>query len=282
MPGETYITGGTPDRNHKNSYHIQASMTMRKLSLFAVAICVCFAATAAGSGKVCPKTPDAKTAWATVYPEIEKNIKAPVFRDKDYKLFDYGKKSKTKGFLYTELINKVIDICSSEGGGRVIVPKGTWLTGPVTLKSNVNLHLEEGATLLFTDDTSQYPIVRTRWEGMDCYNYQPMIYAYRQENIALTGKGTIDGGASNENWWQMSGKRGYVEGPVTQKIGRPLLQEWNENGVPMEKRILGEGYGMRPQLVNPVECKNVLIEGVTLLRSAFWVIHPLLDRKSVV
>lgn len=218
-------------------------------------------------------TPD--EAWTSVYPGIEQQIKEPTFRDKEYKLLDYGKKSKTKGFLYTELINKVIDKCSQEGGGKVVIPAGTWLTGPITLKSNVNLHLEEGATLLFTDDTSQYPIVKTRWEGMDCYNYQPMIYAYEQENIAITGKGTIDGGASNENWWQMSGKRGYKEGAITQKIGRPLLQEWNENAVPVEKRILGEGYGMRPQLVNPAWCKNVLIEDVTLLRAAFWVIHPL-------
>ena len=90
-------------------------------------------------------TPD--EAWNDLYPQIEKSITKPEFRDKDYKLFDYGKKSKTKGFLYTELINKVIDRCSSEGGGRVIIPKGSWLTGPVTLKNNVNLHLEEGATL---------------------------------------------------------------------------------------------------------------------------------------
>lgn len=223
-------------------------------------------------------------AWTTLYPEIEKSIKAPTFPDKDYKLFDYGKKSKTKGFLYTELINKVIDKCSQEGGGRVIIPKGTWLTGPITLKNNVNLHLEEGATLLFTDDTSQYPVVRTRWEGMDCYNYQPMIYAYEQTNIAITGKGTIDGGAINENWWKMCGKDtyGYVDGIVSQRIGRPLLQEWNENGVPVEQRQMGDGYGMRPQLVNPVMCKNVLIEGVTLLRSAFWVIHPLLCENVTV
>lgn len=262
---------------------------MNKFATLAAALCMSLALPAiAGAQKDCCKnaaatsTPDAKQAWTTLYPEIEKQIQAPTFRDKDYRLFDYGKKSKTKGFLYTELINNVIDLCSSEGGGRVVIPKGTWLTGPVTLKSNVNLHLEEGATLLFSDDPSQYPLVRTRWEGMDCYNYQPMIYAYRQTNIAITGKGTIDGGASNDNWWQMSGKRGYVEGPITQKIGRPLLMEWNENGVPVEKRILGDGYGMRPQLVNPVECTNVLIEDVTLLRSAFWVIHPLLCENLTV
>lgn len=167
---------------------------MKKFAMIAAALCIGLSGFAQETAKDCckqeakkecskkecckaknsgctSKALDAKEAWATLYPQIEKSIKAPEFRDKDYKLFDYGKKSKTKGFLYTELINKVIDLCSSEGGGRVVIPKGTWLTGPITLKSNVNLHLEEGATLLFTDDTSQYPLVKTRWEGMDCYNY---------------------------------------------------------------------------------------------------------------
>ena len=221
----------------------------------------------------------AREAWTTVYPQIEASIKAPEFRQKDYRLFDYGKKSRTKGFLYTELINKVIDLCSREGGGRVVIPKGTWLTGPITLKDNVNLHLEEGATLLFSTDPSQYPLVYTRWEGMDCYNYQPLVYANGARNIALTGKGTLDGQADNSNWWGMSAKTGHdytgTEPIATQKIGRPLLQEWNENAVPVERRILGDGYGMRPQMVNFVNCTGVLIEDVTLLRSPFWVIHPL-------
>lgn len=237
---------------------------------------------AVGAGAMAQTAQDPQEAWNTIYPQIESRIKAPEFRDQDYKLLDYGKKQKAKDYLYTDLINKVIDLCSSEGGGRVIIPKGTWLTGPVTLKSNVNLHLEEGATLLFTDDTSQYPLVRTRWEGMDCYNYSPMIYAYQQENIAITGKGTIDGGADETHWWPMSGKRGLDVPEISQRIGRPLLQEWNECGVPIEERKMGDGYGMRPQLVSPTECKNVLIEDVTLLRSAFWVIHPLLCENVIV
>ena len=177
----------------------------------------------------------------------------------------------------------MIDRCSREGGGRVIIPAGTWLTGPITLKSNVNLHLEEGATLLFTSDLKEYPVVRTRWEGVDCYNYQPMVYAFEQENIAITGKGTLDGGGTRENWWAMCGAPhfGWKEGMISQKIGRPLLLEWNEKGVPVEQRQLGDGYGMRVQLVNPMMCKNVLIEGVTMLRSPFWVIHPALLRQSL-
>lgn len=242
---------------------------MKKLMMMALALCFALAGRAT--------TPE--EAWRDVYPRIESQIKAPSFPDKDYRLLDYGKKSKTKGYLYTELINRVITLCSEQGGGRVIIPKGEWLTGPITLKDNVNLHLEEGATLLFTTDPDEYPNVRTRWEGMDCYNYQPLVYANGAKNIALTGKGTLDGQADNSNWWGMSSKKGHpYTGPgeiETQKTGRPLLQQWNENGVPVEKRQLGRGYGLRPQLVNFVDCENVLIQGVTLLRSPFWVIHPL-------
>ncbi|MCM1521029.1 MAG: glycoside hydrolase family 88 protein [Muribaculaceae bacterium] len=245
---------------------------MKKTALLIVACLLGLASYA--QGMISPKV-----AWDSIYPAVESQIKAPEFRDKDYRLLDYGKVSKTPGYLYTELINKVIDRCSSEGGGRVIIPKGTWFTGPITLKSNVNLHLEEGATLLFTSDLKEYPLVYTRWEGMDCYNYQPMLYAIEQENIAITGKGVIDGGASNDNWWRMCGATHYGyefnKGIVSQRIGRPILMEWNEKGVPLEDRKMGDGYGMRVQLVNPVKCKNVLIEGVTLLRSPFWVIHPL-------
>lgn len=252
---------------------------MKKASIFIAALLlgICGA-----NAEVSAPTP--AQAWGELYGEVESQIKAPTFRDKDYNILDYGKRSDTKGYLYTDLINNVIKKCSEDGGGRVVVPAGEWLTGPITLLSGVNLHLEEGATLLFTDDPKEYPLVLTRWEGMDCYNYQPMIYALEQENIGLTGKGTVDGGACNDNWWKWCGKAhyGYTDGIISQKIGRPLLQEWNENGTPVEQRVLGDGYGMRPQLVNPVKCKNVLIEGVTLLRSPFWVIHPLLCENLTV
>ena len=249
---------------------------MNKILMTALSLCL--PALAALAAPQFPVTP--AVAWDSIYPEVESHIKAPTFRDKDYRLLDYGKKVETPGFLYTEMINSLIDRCSREGGGRVIIPKGTWFTGPITLKSNVNLHLEEGATLLFTPDLKEYPLVRTRWEGMDCYNYQPMIYANNEKNIALTGKGTVDGGAENANWWRMCGavKFGFEfdKGIISQRIGRPKLMEWNEAGVPVEQRQMGDGYGMRVQLVNPYQCENVLIEGVTLLRSPFWVIHPVL------
>lgn len=182
-------------------------------------------------------------AWGTLYHEIDKAVVAPTFPDRDFNILDYGKRSDKEGHLYTDLINNTIKRCNKAGGGRVVIPAGTWLTGPITILSNVNLHLEEGATLLFTTDETQYPLVYTRWEGMDCYNYQPCIYAIDATNIALTGKGIVDGNASNERWWYMKAHKehGYREGMISQKIGRPMLQDYCENGTPVEKRHFGIG-----------------------------------------
>lgn len=222
----------------------------------------------------CATPTQSELAWSKIYPEIESKIVAPTFPEKSYDIRDFGAKPEVASH---EAINAAIDKCSAEGGGRVVVPAGTWLTGAICLKSNVDLHLEEGATLLFSDDLDHYPIVRTRWEGMDCYNYSPMIYAYQQENIAVTGLGTLDGGASVKNWWAMVWNLETDWEPErrnTQRYGRPLLQEWMDAKKPVEERVMGHGYGMRPQLVSPFECKNILVEGVTMIRSPFWNLHP--------
>lgn len=223
-------------------------------------------------------------AWTDIYPAIQSRIVAPTFKNVDYPITSFGAVVDNEKYLNTASINAAINKCSYDGGGRVVVPKGTWYTGPITLKSNVNLYLEEGAVLLFTTDLSQYPLVLTRWEGMDCYNYQPQVYAYGETNIAITGKGTLDGGASKDNWWAMCGATGFGwnENKESQRIGRPLLQKWNDENIPVEKRILGKGFGMRVQLINLYKCKNILIEDVTLLRSPFWVIHPLLSENITV
>ena len=219
-----------------------------------------------------------ETAWESVYPAILQAIKAPTFREVDYPITDFGAIPNDSAILNHSAINRAIATCSMQGGGRVIVPRGVWHTGPLTLKSNVNLHIAEGATLLFTTDTRHFPIVLTRWEGLDCYNMQPLIYAYGQTNIAITGKGTLDGAGENANWWRMCGatKYGWTEGVTSQRTGRPKLQQWAVNKVPVSERILTPADGMRPQMVNLYLCSNVLIEGVTLLRSPFWVLHPLL------
>jgi polygalacturonase len=220
-----------------------------------------------------------KTAWEKLYPQILKQIVAPTFKEVTYNITEYGAVADNPGFLNNKVINSTIDLCSSNGGGVVLIPKGTWHTGPVVLKSNVNLSIAEGAVLLFTSDFTQYPIVLTRWEGMDCYNTSPMIYAYGQENIAITGKGTIDGGASMANWW---GMLRLTEVPGKELRGRPLLMKWSENNTPIEKRIMGPADNLRPQLINLYKCKNILIQDLKLIRPAFWTIHPLLCENLTV
>ena len=138
--------------------------------------------------------------------KIEKQIKKTSFPKQTYHITDFGAKADNESVPCHEAINQAILQCSLTGGGTVIVPKGTFYTGPITLKSNVNFHLEEGAVLKFLTDQSLYfPGVITRWEGLDCYNARPLIYAYGETNIAITGKGTIDGQGSNDTWWPMCG-----------------------------------------------------------------------------
>ena len=137
-------------------------------------------------------------------------------------------------------IQKAIDKCSQKGGGRVIVPAGQrFLTAAIQLKSGVNLVVEEGAVLEFAFEPELYPIVPTRWEGLDCWNLSPLIYAYQARDIAISGKGTIDGGGSNDTWWPWVGSKkfGYKDGmPVHQwnENSRPRLLKQAEDGVPMD------------------------------------------------
>ncbi len=224
--------------------------------------------------------------WSSVYHQIEQMIKAPTFKNADYVITKYGASTKASAARNQKAINKAIATCSRKGGGRVIVPAGEWNTGALTLKSNVNLVVEKDAKLLFAFDTSLYPLVRTRWEGMDCYNYQPCIYADGVQNVAITGEGTIDGNASNERWWFMTGveRLGYKEGLENCKYtgARNKLLQMVSDGTPVEQRVFGKGSGLRPQLINIMNGQNVLIEGVTLLRSPFWVIHPVFCKNLTV
>jgi polygalacturonase len=222
---------------------------------------------------------DHLTAWNNKYPGILKQIKEPAFKKKTWDISKYGAVAGKPEFLNTSIINSTIDLCSRKGGGTVLIPAGTWHTGPIVLKSKVNLHVAEGATLLFSADTSLYPRVLTRWEGMDCYNVSPMIYAYGQKNIAITGKGTIDGGASRQNWWGMPRLNAVAGKPLR---GRALLMDYAEKNVPVEQRIMWACDNLRPQLINFYKCSGIVIRGVTLTRPAFWTIHPLLSENIIV
>jgi polygalacturonase len=246
---------------------------MRNLKVLTVAITILLMA-----GCIMDRN-DSKTAWKKLYPRILKQIITPTFKSKTYNIADHGAVANDSMILNHQAINSVIDMCSREGGGTVLVPEGIWHTGPLLLKSNVNLHIAEGGVLLFNPDTTLYPPVLTRWEGMDCYNTSPMIYAYGEENIAITGKGTIDGGASRANWWGMP-RLAAIQGKPLR--GRPLLMDWNEKGTPVEKRIMRPGDNLRPQLIHLYKCRNILIQDITLNRPAFWTIHPLMCESLTV
>jgi polygalacturonase len=216
---------------------------------------------------------------------IVSNIKKTSFPDRRYLITDFGARPDTPTEPCHEAINLAITQCSLDGGGTVIIPAGTFHTGPITLKSNVNLHLAEGARLLFSTDQSLYfPAVITRWEGLDCYNAHPLIYAYGETNIALTGKGILDAQGQN-GWWPMCGAPhyGWKEGMRSQRNGgRERLLMYGETNTPIYLRQMTPEDGMRPQFVNFYRCHTVLIEDVTLLNSPFWVLHPLMCESLIV
>ena len=229
------------------------------------------------------------TAWAdgwdTQYRQIEQSIRQPKFADREFNITKYGAKPAAKAAVNQKAINRAIAACSKAGGGRVVVPAGTFNTGAITLKSHVNLVVEEGATLQFAFEPELYPVVLTRWEGLDCWNISPCIYAYQETDIAITGKGVIDGGGSRDTWWPWCGatKYGWKEGTVSQRNGsRARLLKMAEDGVDMNERRFTKEDGLRPQLINLNKCDGILIEDVTLLRSPFWVIHPLLSKNITV
>ncbi len=209
--------------------------------------------------------------WAAV-PEILKRINAPSFPSRDFDVSAYGARGDSATNCYPAF-KAAIDACAAAGGGRVIVPAGTYLSnGPVHLKSNVNFHVAEGATILFGTNPDDYLVgdpakgggVLVRWEGTRCYNYSPLIYAYRQRNVAVTGKGTIDGQTS----------KGWAEWKRKQGPDQTSLRQAGLVGKPIEERLYGRGHFLRPSLLQTYECENVLIEGITVKASPFWNIHP--------
>lgn len=243
----------------------------------------------AGVGLVLPRTGFGQTsnsadAWTTEYPKILARIKPPKFKKKDYLITKYGAVADGKT-LATDAFRKAIEDCSRKGGGRVVVPAGEFLTGAIHLKSNVNLYVQKGATIKFSMNPKDYlPVVHTRWEGMELMHLSPFIYAYEQTNIAVTGEGTLDG-QGKSFFWKWHGNPRYGGNPdiISQKAARARLYEMMDKGVPVAERIFGgETDYLRPQFIQPYKCKNVLIEGVKIVDSPMWEIHPVLCENVTV
>ncbi len=200
----------------------------------------------------------------------------PAIPKRDFPITDFGARPNED---VTAALRQAIHACHAAGGGRVVVPAGTWLTGAVRLRSRVELHVAEGATLRFTFNLADYPIVLTRWEGVECWNFSPFIYALDEQDIAVTGTGTLDGGATWDTWWAWNRK---ADGSVRQKAARDRLFALAERGVPVDERRFGEGDYLRPNFIQTYRCRRVLIEGLTIVRSPMWEVHPVLSENVIV
>ena len=217
------------------------------------------------------------SGWALV-PSILARISAPVFPDRDFEVTRYGARGDGTTDC-TAAFGQAIAACHAAGGGRVVVPAGRFATGPIHLRSNVNLHVTEGATIAFARDPRAYlPPVFTRWEGMELMGYSPLIYAFEQENVAVTGTGTLDGQADRAHWWPWKGNvaDGWVRGTPTQKPARDRLMADVEAGAPVAARVYADGSYLRPQFIQPYRCRNVLIADVRIINSPMWEVHPVL------
>jgi len=224
-------------------------------------------------------------AWKNMQ-SILKEVKIPTFPNKTFNILKFG--AKTDGLSdNTESITKAILECSKSGGGTVLVPKGKYNSHAIHLEDNVNLHLEEGAEILFsTNPKDYYPLVQTSFEGTECMNYSPLVYAYKKKNVAVTGKGTLNGQANNDNWWFWCGSEhyGWKKGMPSQSepLNRQALVDMAENNIPVEKRIFGDGHYLRPNFIEFFECTNALIKDVTIVNTPFWVIHPMKTKNMIV
>ena len=172
----------------------------------------------------------------------------------------------------TEAIGYAIQAAAEAGGGTVFFPAGTYLTGPIHLKSNITLYLDAGAVLRFSEDFDDYlPMVKSRWEGLECMNFSPQIYAYKAENIAIVGRGTIDG--QGKVWWD-SYQRNRTAAEDAARVARvakyvELFKEKNKDALGYDY-FEQKGWFLRPPMIQPVDCRRVRIEGVHLKNPPFW------------
>lgn len=215
---------------------------------------------------------------------IRARIKMPEIPDQEFVITDFNAVGDGQTDC-TQAIADAIGAASAAGGGRVIVPGGVFATGPVHLESRINLHLEKGSKLSFIPEPDRYlPAVFTRWEGVELMGLSPLIYAFGKTDIAITGEGTLDGGADETHWWPWKGigKDKSNESGRNQNAARTKLFSDAESGVPPEGRYYADGAYLRPPFIQTYHCENVLIEDVTIINSPFWLIHPVLSTSVVV
>ena len=230
---------------------------------------------------------------------IRARIEPPSFPRRDFDITSFGARADGRTDC-TDAIQRAVSACDAAGGGRVLVRGGTFRSGPIHLRSNVNLHVDAGAAISFIPEPQRYlPPVFTRFGGTELMNYSPLIYAFEQENIAVTGAGTLDGGADEATWWPWKGEHWY-RSHFSQDLYRRLVQERRvdaaedqqeaverlramaEAEIPPAERVFGAGRFLRPNFIQPYRCRNVLIEGVTIRQAPMWIVHPVLCENVTV
>lgn len=218
---------------------------------------------------------------ALVGVEVAAPFDMPEFSSPDFsglpsfRITDFGAKEHDQQAT-TPAIAQAIAAANEAGGGTVLVPAGDWDTGAIHFRDNVELRLEEGAVLSFSSNPTDYlPAVSTSWEGLECFNYSPLIYAYSCRNIAITGAGKLH--ARLDVW-----KKWYAR-PKPHMEALARLYDMAYRGVPVGERQMAKGdTNLRPHFIQFNRCENVLLEGVSIENSPFWVIHPYLCRNVVI
>ncbi|MFZ5826451.1 MAG: glycoside hydrolase family 28 protein [Bacillota bacterium] len=196
--------------------------------------------------------------------QILQAIERPSIPDRTYVVTDYGAVGDGKTDARPAIL-ETIRKASAGGGGRVVLPAGLWYSkGPIHLESYVDLHLAEGATLLFSPDPGDYlPVVRSRWEGTELMTYSPLIYANGVHDVAISGRGTIDGNRESgfHAWHKLQGE------------DQQRIRVLGARGVPVEQRVFAEGTYLRPSMIQFFNCQRVLLTEYLVENSPFWVNH---------
>ncbi len=254
-------------------------MNLRRIFILAIPFGLLF-------GQACKQMPAVRVA----HDQFE--VKQPVFPEREITITEFG--AVSDGIhLNTEAINQAILSCSEKGGGKVTIPAGIWLTGPIQLQDNVNLHIEQGALVVFSRDFDQYPFITTYFEGRQDYRAMPLLYGKGLENIAITGKGVFDGSGdawrpvkkmkmTASQWRELVRSGGVVDEAGSMWFPNQATYDahvdpghYRSPDMPEEERQKAKAF-FRPPLVQLVECKTILLDGPVFENSPGWCIHPMM------
>lgn len=205
---------------------------------------------------------------------------ASKFNDLSVSILDFGAAADNKTDI-SEAVHKAIKYVSENGGGTVVVPKGEYYSKPLNMQSNINLHMEKGAIINFTDKIEDFlPAVFTRIEGVRCYSLHPLIYGTHLENVAITGEGVFNG--NGFEWWKRDEQKNK-NGARSSGAASIDLLNMAARGVPVEERVFDTlESGMRPYFLHLLYCKNILIEGVRFINSPFWCVAPTFSENVII